>query len=140
LPGGTVTVTGKNFDANATVKLTLHSKTYLLATVTTSATGTFSVDVKMPAGVFGHHLIIATGGNADPATGCPKDPVQIVQIQTGPTSAGSSSSGGTGGGTAFTGLDVLALLIAAAALIGVGLVLNRRGGKRTRPWYEQVNS
>lgn len=128
LPGETITVTGAKFAANATIRLELHSSVTVLATVTSSATGTFSVDVKLRAGVTGNHDLVAIGGDTD-APGCPANPIQVLTIQT-LTSSGSNGGGSNGGGTAFTGVDVLGLLAAAGLLISAGVLFNRRGSAK----------
>lgn len=134
LPGSSMTVSGTNFTPNATIKLELHSPTYVLATVKSSAQGTFTTSVKLPAGVTGNHEITAVGGGAT-AT-CPVDPVQILKI-TPPVGPGGGTSG-NGGGTAFTGVDVLLLVLVAAALLASGVAINR-GAKRRKQaeWYAQ---
>lgn len=127
--GATITVSGTNFPPNKTIKIVLRTKTYLLATVTTDARGRFSVRVKIPAGVSGHHTIVAIGG-ANGAAHCPVDPFQGLTIQgvnSSTSPGGSPTSTGGGGPTSFTGVDVAALLAAAALLVGVGVLVNRRG-------------
>ena len=130
--GETITVSGSNFDADATVTIQLHSATYDLGTDHTDASGTFSARVTLPAGVTGHHLIEVQGAQS----ACPADPVQVdIQGTGGPASASvaNGSPGSPGTGTAFTGVDILGLLVAAAALIGLGVLLNRRSsGRRSK--------
>jgi hypothetical protein len=123
--GEAITVTGKNFGPHAKVTLILQSKTYVLGTVTTSATGTFGTDVTMPRGLTGHHILSAQGGNPL----CQADPIEIVI-----GANGASPTPGPNGppGTAFTGVDVLWLIALAAALIVVGIALNRRSNSRRR--------
>lgn len=128
LVGEKITVSGVHFDPNAHIRLELHTTVYVLATVVSDAAGSFTTQVTMPAGVTGHHLILAIGGGFV-STHCTGDPVQVT-IQTGVQSTAAGGTGSSGGGTAFTGLDILALIVAAAALLGIGLLLNR-GGKRT---------
>lgn len=123
--GETITVTGRNFDAHASVTVVMHSRTYVLAKVRTDASGSFSTGVTMPAGLTGHHIIQATGAQS----ACPADPIEIVI--TGTTTA-SAGTGGPGGGTALTGVDILGLLVAALAMIGAGVLLNRRRGQQAR--------
>jgi hypothetical protein len=135
--GAKITVTGQNFDANHTVKLVLKSKTYFLVKVTTDASGAFSVQVQLPAGVTGHHEIVAIGGSPN-GNGCPPDPIQIIHIHGGAPESGPSngqsgaSTSQPGGPTAFTGLDIGALLAAAALLIAAGVLFTRRGRNRSR--------
>lgn len=127
LVGATITVSGSNFDPNATIKLVLHSQTYQLGSTKSDSLGSFTKDVKLPTGVTGHHLIEAIGGTSDEPSGCPADPIQALDIQ----SNGGSGVPAGNGGTAFTGLDILALIAAAVVLLGGGVLINR-GGKRRR--------
>lgn len=129
--GETITVTGQNFDPNKSVTVLMHSKTYVLATVKTDAEGAFSANVKMPAGLTGSHLITVKGAQS----GCPADPVRIL---IGGTPISSPAKGPNGGPPAFTGVDVLGLLLAAAALIGLGVLLNRRRGANSRHTHSRV--
>lgn len=136
LAGEAITVTGVNFIAGATVRLELDSSATVLKTVTASASGTFTTQVTMPAGLLGSHTILASGGGGGP--GCPADPIQIVNAHGpggGGGGGGSGNGGGTnGGGTAFTGVDVLLLVLIAGLLLTAGVMLNR-GGKRRRQVY-----
>lgn len=125
--GAKITVSGLNFVPNHKVKLVLHSKTYFLVSVNSNAAGAFSVEVQLPANVFGHHEIIAIGGSPN-GHGCPPDPIQIIHIH-GAVPSGTSTSH-PGGPTAFTGLDIGALLAAAALLILAGVLFTRRGRRR----------
>lgn len=126
LVGESITVSGAAFAPNAKIRLELHTKIYVLANVTSSATGTFSTQVKLPAGVRGNHKIFAIGGDLSNTPGCPVDPVQILGI--GSTNgANPAGPNGTSGGTAFTGVNIALMLLAAAALIAAGLTFNRRG-------------
>jgi IPT/TIG domain-containing protein len=129
--GETITVTGQNFDPSKSVTLVLNSKTYVLATVKTDAAGSFSTKVKMPAGLTGSHVLSVKGAQS----GCPADPIQIV---IGGAPVTSPATGPNGGPPAFTGVDVLWLLLAAAALIGVGVLLNRRRGADARHTHSRV--
>lgn len=116
LPGERIAVAGVNFTPNSSVRLVLHTPTQLLASVTTNSGGSFSTEVKLPNGVVGDHLL-----QANPHTArCPASAMLHIQA------AGTS---GQHGGTSFTGVDVLLLLLAAAVLIAIGVVVNR-GGKR----------
>jgi hypothetical protein len=127
--GATITVTGQNFNPNATIRLELHTTTYLLATVTSNSSGSFSTHVTLPSGVTGTHDLIAVGGTAGMPSGCPSQPVQVLQIQGAGTSGGGTGSG-SGGGTAFTGVDVLAMIAGAAVLLAAGLLFARAGRRR----------
>ncbi len=123
--GETITVAGQNFDPSKSVTVIMHTKTYVLATTKTDADGSFSARVTMPAGLTGKHVITVEGAQSS----CPADPVQIL---IGGAPASSPAHGPSGGPPAFTGVDVLGLLAAAAALIGLGVLLNWRRGAKSR--------
>lgn len=125
LAGESIVVSGTNFTPNTTIRIELHTAVTVLATVKSSAAGTFTTTVTLPAGVTGSHTIVAVGGGTE---GCPASPITIG-IQTGPSS--TSTGGPPNGPPAFTGVDVLLLLLAAAVLLGAGIMFNR-GGKRRR--------
>lgn len=125
--GEAITVTGTGFDAGATVRLVLDTGDRL-ATVRSSAEGNFTTEVTMP-NTSGRHVLHARGGTSNQPADCPADPFVTLTIQGGST---QSAGAPNGGGTAFTGLNVLGLLAIAAALVGIGVALNRRSrsGKR----------
>lgn len=124
-PGESITVTGSDFDAHTSVTLLLDRSSTVLGTAHTDGTGSFTTHVTMPDGVTGNHLIEAKGAQ----TQCPADPVQIFpgHAATGP---GAPDTGGPG--TAFTGLDIVGLLLLAAALLGTGAAVHRRGSRSRR--------
>jgi hypothetical protein len=126
LPGQEITVSGQDFQPNASVRLELHTTVYVLGTVTTDSSGSFETTVTLPDGVTGTHTIVAATGSLG-GSNCPAQPVQVIHIQTG----GQSSGGGGNGGTSFTGVDVAAMLIGAAVLIVAGAVFNRGGRRRS---------
>jgi len=120
LPGETITVTGSGFKPGVQVHLVMHTVTYDLGTFTADAQGSFTAHVKLPAGVYGKHLIISA---VDDAKKCPADPIQIQ------SPGGESTGPGGPPGTSFTGTDLLMILVAAGVLLGAG-ALFLRGGKR----------
>jgi hypothetical protein len=132
LPGQSIVIIGNNFDPNASVRLVLDTGA-VLGRVTTDANGHFRTSVRMPASATntGMHKIYAKGGTTDQPANCPTDPVQTVTIQASSSEPGGSG-GNSGGGTAFTGVDVLGLLAGAAVLILAGVGLNRRGRSAKR--------
>jgi hypothetical protein len=143
LPGESITVSGRNFDANARIEIVLDKPGRVMRTVTSDSNGQFTTSITLPAGLTGRHLFKAIGGGSDATRGCPADPGQAFDVQGGsaaslePGSSGANgpgAPGSNGGGTAFTGLDVAGLLAIAAALIGAGALLNRRSraGKASR--------
>lgn len=122
--GDSITVTGANFVAGASVRLELHSDPVTLATVTVGADGTFSTEVTIPdsfANTGGHELV-AVGGQSE---ACPADPAAI-------SVGGGDSPLSPPGGLSFTGTTVATYLLVAAALIGAGVLL-ARSGRRGRP-------
>ncbi len=59
-PGDTVTVSGEDFEANSTIKITLHGHDGVLKVARTDAAGMFSADVVIPAGMpDGVHMLMA---------------------------------------------------------------------------------
>jgi hypothetical protein len=118
-PGQTITVAGANFTANVAVDIVLDTND-VLAHVNADASGSFSVDVKLPADLVGNHVIRAVGtGLGD----CPVDPIQI-------TAQGSAPSSSSGGGLASTGVDILTGLAIALALLAVGAFLTGSGRRK----------
>ena len=129
--GAKVTVTGANFVPNHQVKLVLKTKTYFLVSLTTDASGAFSVQVQLPAGVTGQHRILAIGGSPN-GNGCPSNPVQIINVHGPGSPTATSTATPSGGPPAFTGVDIAALLAAAAVLIAAGVLFARSGKRRSR--------
>ncbi|MGI8677099.1 MAG: hypothetical protein ACR2LX_00135 [Jatrophihabitans sp.] len=147
-PGETITVTGNNFRPNTSVQLVLRAHTgssgfvelkglqadaqdSLLKTVRTDAQGSFSTTVTLPSSATsgGYDLVATTG--FETAGQCSGSP--LVSLTIGAANAGpAGNNGGTngGGGTAFTGVNILIMLIVAGALIGTGVALNRRSNSR----------
>ena len=117
-PGQSFTLTGANFEpSGSTVTIKLDTGD-VLAHVTINSTGSFSIQITMPAGVTGNHLILADGY----AGQCPPDPVQV--------SVQASGNEGQGGGLASTGVDILTGIAIALALIAGGVLLARSGRRR----------
>ena len=136
-PGEAITVTGSNFEPNSSVTLVLTPGGTKLGTATSDSGGAFSTQVTLPDSATnnGHFDIVATTGFTGTAS-CPVDPFQNLAIQAetdqnggGGSGTGANAGGSSGGGLSVTGLDVAGLLALAAALIGTGVVLNR---KKTR--------
>jgi hypothetical protein len=133
-PGASITVVGASFDPDARIRLRIVSPKIYLGTVHSNGSGGFTTTVKMPAGLTGARFITAEGGQVNV---CPVDPQQIYiqgsAAASGNAGGGGANSGGSnGGGIAFTGEDIAGLLAVALALIGLGVLLNRRSraGKR----------
>jgi hypothetical protein len=104
---GHLTVNGTGFAPGEQVVITLHSKTYTLATVTTDTSGAFSAAVTLPDGVTGSHQITAAGVQ-DSAKG------KITISNCG--GQGTAGQGAGSGGLSNTGVAVL-------SMAGVGVLL-----------------
>ena len=121
--GGQLTVTGSGLPPNATEQITLNSTPVLLTTVTTSATGTFSQLVTIPAATAaGSHTITVTGtSGVDPAAA----PLTVTAAAV----------------LAATGTDPAWPAALAVALLGLGAVALRvrrdRGGYSEAPRSRQ---
>jgi hypothetical protein len=120
-PGQTMVITGTGFKPGSTVTLLLHSDPTPIGSATVKADGTFTANVTLPPKLYGPHLITASGGSPT----CPVDPLQVdIQKPAGPPTPSSNNP------LPFTGVDILGALAIALALITLGLLLNRRGGRR----------
>jgi len=129
--GEAFTVSGANFDSGGNVKLVLDTGA-VLGHATADADGSFSKQVTMPSVGPGSHKLSAVGGKTDQPSSCPADPF-VSLGDNGGAAASAGAPGTNSGGTAFTGVDVLLLVVIALALITVGVALNRRSrsGRRT---------
>jgi hypothetical protein len=127
-PGEANVVTASGFEPNGgQVQLTFCSAPVSLGTATINADGDIDQAVTIPSdAVLGHHMIMASGPNADGGT------LRISIDLTLVAPAGTSSS--SSGSLPFTGLDLIPLIISALALIAVGsgLVLVGRDRLRNR--------
>jgi hypothetical protein len=121
-PGQTVTISGLNFDHSAHVAIVMRSPLVTLASTTTSASGSFSVQVTIPTNVTGTKTISIVGGA--PADCLPNTIVIQIQPPTGPPPGNHLSN---------TGVDIFAGLLVALVLVGVGLFLTRTGRRRHEP-------
>ena len=122
-PGGTITIVGSHFASDTPVQLELHPSGRVLASVVSDGRGSFTTAVTLPSGLHGTQRIAAV--TTPPlASGCSPS----VTFTIGQLGGAHQESGGS---TAFTGTDVLAIVAAGAAILGVGLVLTR-GGRRRR--------
>jgi hypothetical protein len=119
-PGGQLLVTGENFVPNELITLVLHSTPVTLGTTTSTATGTFSTEVTIPADTTpGAHTIVATGASGDFAT------TDITVAATTPIPVTATSSG-----LAFTGADIAALSGVGAVALALGGMLILAGRRR----------
>jgi len=115
--GQTITVSGTNFVTNEAIAIDLSGSP--VAHVTTSASGSFSTPVTLPAGVTGTQTISVAGDHST----CPASSITIT-IQGAGVSATSQ-------GLSHTGVDILTGLAVAIALLIAGVALT--GGARRKP-------
>ena len=116
-PGGSVVIDGEGFWPGEDVQIVMHSTPVLLATVTTTAAGTFTATLNIPADAdLGNHRMVSTGQlSARVAEG------QLTLV--------------TSGGLAFSGAEVAPHLLVASTLTAAGILLfalRRRAGFRLR--------
>lgn len=120
-PGDPVTVSGSGFDPGSEVKVTIESDPVLLATVTATASGSFSVDVTIPSSFTGVHTLEATGIAPDGSVRVLATQITIAGGELPDTSAGQLLKGLSD--------DTLVLGLAAAGVLlvtGTVLLLARR--------------
>jgi len=120
------------------VSVTLHSSNRDLGLVRAGDDGAVSYDFTVPTDLsLGVHTLTFTGVTSDAA---PRFAFVVSSSgggDNGGTGDGSGSDGGSGSsgngdGLASTGEDLLALLVAAGGLIGLGVVLTLTGRGRSR--------
>lgn len=126
-PGGSLVVTGTDFDANEGVTVTLNGYSTALGSTTTNSSGDFSITVTIPTNATtGSNTITATdtSGYANSA------PLTLGSCV---TTVAATSTTTTTSGLAFTGADIAGMAGVAAVAIGVGgiLVLTTRRRRRT---------
>lgn len=143
--GERIRVTGAHFEPDSEVQLVLKpvkdtrtDAKYTVNTAYPDQDGAFETSIVMPREAIGTYDLHAVGGIPDgiPAS-CPVDPTQRLSI--GGSTDGNGNPGsrdGSGGpnspeSTAFTGFNLLWLLLLAAALVALGVYAVRRG--RTKP-------
>lgn len=136
--GGSVGVGGLNFLADKPLTLVLKPLADAslkdvrdLKKTRTGSDGSFSTTVTLPKGATGTYLITARG-EAVPTrlangTVCPADPGARITI--GGTDENRNPDSNPPD-TAFTGFNMLWLLLLAAALIAVGIYATRRGSRK----------
>jgi len=122
-PGESITVTGKDFDPNQVVTLTLTPasngtgvvKHY--GPVNADSKGAFTLEIVMPLKSTGNQILASDGIQA----GCPADPIQIT---IGGTQGGGSQP------PAHTGVDIALMVGVAAILLAAGVLFTRSGMRR----------
>ncbi|WP_417510370.1 carboxypeptidase regulatory-like domain-containing protein [Microbacterium sp.] len=117
--GATITITGQGFEPGETVRLELHSTPVVLGTVKVAPNGTFTAQVRIPAGTApGAHTIYAFGLTSNTVTATP---ITVVAASPSPSSSGTGGLAVTGGDVPWNQLGGAALLL----LVG-GVLLYRR--------------
>jgi titin len=114
-PGKTVTVTGTGYAPGSSVSVVIYSTPQVLTTIIADASGNFSVQVTIPAGLAaGSHTLVASGVDASGV-------LRYVTLPVTVTSSGTAALAYTG---ADVGLPAIGGLVAVA--VGAGLLVARR--------------
>jgi LPXTG-motif cell wall-anchored protein len=113
-PGGALTVTGSGYAPLSQVTITIGAAQTVLSTVMTTADGSFSTSVTIPATLTGTQTLTATGLN----------PVGSTRVL-----AATLNVGGTP--LPATGSDTTVLLVAGAVVVAVGAGLVVTSRRRT---------
>jgi hypothetical protein len=112
--GKTITVSGSGYAPFSTVTVLVYSQPQILTTVVTDATGSFSVEVTVPAGLAaGQHHLVAAGVD-------PNGELRYLTLPITVTDGGAT--------LAYTGADVVVPAVGGllAVLVGAGLLLVAR--------------
>jgi len=113
-PGAAITVTGSGYAPLSQVTITIGTAQTVLSTVMTTADGSFSTSVTIPASLAGSQTLSATGLN----------PVGSTRVL-----AATLNVGGTP--LPATGSDTTVLLVAGAVVVAVGAGLVVTSRRRT---------
>jgi hypothetical protein len=147
--GTTVIAHACGFAPFETVNFFIFSKRHFVGSTTADATGIATDEVHIPVCIApGQHTVELLGVNSDhiasaqftvtPGDSCPQTRPGggVVGPGTGHGSGPTgvhNQGGGPTGGLAFTGADILAMIIAALVLIALGVVLVTVRRRRTAP-------
>jgi hypothetical protein len=116
--GKKITLSGSGYMPNSTISVIIYSEPQVLTSVVTDATGSFTVEVTVPAGlVNGQHTLVASG----------VDPSGNVRYMTLPVTVTGGTTGV--GGLAATGADIAVPLAGGLAVLALGaglIVVSRR--------------
>ncbi|WP_116449433.1 LPXTG cell wall anchor domain-containing protein [Blastococcus litoris] len=120
-PGTKLTVSGTGYAAGSSVSVIIYSTPQVLTTVVADASGNFSVEVTVPAGLAaGSHTLVASGVDAN----------GVLRYVTVPVTVSASGTAAVSGAKlANTGADVTVPAIAGLGVLGLGaglIVVSRR--------------
>ena len=126
--GDVITISGSGFAADTLIEIVLYSAPQMVGTAQTDATGAFSKQVTLPAGLNGAHTLVAGGlgpdGNTRYLTTALAFPAAVSPVSAVTDSTSSASTSGL----AITGAPVqqTALLGGVVLTFGLALVLVSR--------------
>jgi hypothetical protein len=113
--------TATGFKPNEQVEIAVHSPATVIATVPADSHGVDTYDYMVPNDLAaGEHSLSFTGKASTTVA------IYPFVVVVGHGTSGTGGGGGSHGGLAFTGTDLLALVLAALGLIGMGVALHRR--------------
>jgi LPXTG-motif cell wall-anchored protein len=120
-PGKKVTVSGTGYAPGSTVSVVIYSTPQVLTTVVADASGNFTVEVTIPAGLAaGNHTLVASG----------VDGSGVLRYVTLPVTVSATGTAAVSGAKlANTGADVTVPALGGIATLGLGaglIVLSRR--------------
>lgn len=114
--------TATGFKSNEQVEIAVHSPATVIATVPADSHGVVTYDYTVPDDLAaGEHSLSFTGKASTTVAIYPF----VVAVGHGSSGTGGGG-GGSHGGLALTGTNLLALVLAALGLIGMGIALHRR--------------
>jgi hypothetical protein len=113
--------TATGFKPNEQVEIAVHSPATVIATVPADSHGVVTYDYTVPDELTpGEHTLSFTGKASTTVA------IYPFVVAAGHGASGTGGGGGSHGGLALTGTNLLALVLAALGLIGIGVALHRR--------------
>lgn len=113
--------TATGFKPNEQVEIAVHSPATVIATVPADSHGVVTYDYTVPDELApGEHTLSFTGKASTTVA------IYPFVVAAGHGASGTGGGGGSHGGLALTGTNLLALVLAALGLIGIGVALHRR--------------
>ena len=113
--------TATEFKPNEQVEIAVHSPATVIATVPADSHGVVTYDYTVPDELApGEHTLSFTGKASTTVA------IYPFVVAAGHGASGTGGGGGSHGGLALTGTNLLALVLAALGLIGIGVALHRR--------------